>query len=52
MTMSEAVPVVAVILAKIGGMAAVGIVGLAAAAWAWYRMDGGKMGFWKFLRGI
>ncbi len=52
MSFAEAVPVVAAILGKFAALAMVGGFGLAAIAWAWYRMDGGKMGFWKFLRGI
>lgn len=52
MTFAEAVPVVAVILGKIGLMAVIGFVGLAAVAWAWYKMDGGKMRLLDWLRGL
>ena len=52
MTFAEAAPVVAVILGKIGLLAVVGLVVLAAVAWAWYKMDGGKMGLFAWLRGL
>ena len=48
----EAVPVVAIVLWRIGILVTVGMFGLQVGAWAWYKHDGGKLGFWAWLRGL
>lgn len=52
MNVHEAISTAAVILGIFVALAAGGMLGLQALAWAWYRHDGGKLGFWDFLRGI
>lgn len=52
MTFTEAIRVAGVILSVFGGLAAVGGLGMLFLAWADYRLDGGRLGFWKYLRGL
>ena len=52
MNLHEAIQVAIAFLTGIGGYAAVGGLGIVFAAWVWYRRDGGRLGFWAFLRGI
>lgn len=52
MTFTEAIRVAGVILSAFGGLAAIGGLGLVFLAWADYRLDGGRLGFWKYLRGL
>ena len=52
MTFAEAVAVFGEIIGRIGLLLVVGLVGLAAIAWAWYRYDGGKMSLRDWLRGL
>jgi len=52
MTFAEAAAVFAEILGRIGLLIAVGLVGLAAVAWAWYKYDGGELGFFDWMGGF
>jgi hypothetical protein len=36
----------------LGALAAAGALGVCAAGWIVYRRDGGRMGLWRYLRGI
>ena len=52
MSVQDAAWTLLVLLAGFGVMA--GVCGLVYqwAAWIWYRADGGRLGFWAFLRGF
>lgn len=52
MNFVEAVGVFAEILGRFGLLALANLGGLAALAWAWYKYDGGKLGFIDWIRGI
>lgn len=52
MTMIEAAQTALYWLIGLGGTLTVGGLGLVWLAWISYRADGGKLGFWRFLRGI
>lgn len=52
MTFTEAIRVTGVVLSAFGGLAAIGGLGLVFLVWADYRLDGGRLGFWTYLRGL
>lgn len=52
MSIQEAVQIAGVILGIFGLIAAGGLLALEAAAWIWYRRDGGKLGLIAWLREI
>lgn len=52
MTMIEAAWTAFYWIIAFGALFTVGCLGLVWIAWISYRADGGKLGFWKFLRGI
>lgn len=52
MNIHDAISTAAVILGIFVALAAGGMLGLQALAWAWYRHDGGKLGFRAWLRGL
>ncbi len=52
MTMVEAAWTAFYWLAAIGTVLTAGGLGLVWLAWLSYRADGGRQGFWRFLRGI
>lgn len=52
MSLHEAIQTAIIFFAGFGGLAVFGGLGIVFAAWAWYRRDGGRLGFWEFLRGI
>ena len=52
MTMIEAAWTAFYWIIAFGALCTVGCLGLVWIAWISYRADGGKLGFWRFLRGI
>ena len=52
MNMIDAAAVVAAWMGLLALLGAVGGLGLVLVSWTSYRADGGKLGFWAFLRGI